>query len=176
MGSYNEGKLEVVEWVKQRFPKGSTCLDVGACDGKWFNLLGDHFKMDCVEIFKPNVYEHDLMNKYEKVFVNDVANFRYAWYDLIIFGDVLEHMPVENAQAVLKYAEPRCNDLIIGIPFLYTQGAIYGNPWEEHIQNDLTPELFNERYPGYELIIRPIWEYAYYHKGERRDETDGLNQ
>ena len=169
MGSYNEGKLEVVEWVKQRFPKGSTCLDVGACDGKWFNLLGDHFKMDCVEIFKPNVYEHDLMNKYERVFVNDVANFRYAWYDLIIFGDVLEHMPVEKAQAVLKYAEPRCKDLIIGIPFLYTQGAIYGNPWEEHIQNDLTPEIFDERYPGYELIIRPMWEYAYYHKGEGRN-------
>lgn len=169
MGSYNEGKLEVVEWVKQRFPKGSICLDVGACDGKWFNLLGDYLKMDCVEIFKPNVYEHDLMNKYEKVFVNDVANFRYAWYDLIIFGDVLEHMPVEKAQAVLKYAEPRCNDLIIGIPFLYTQGAIYGNPWEEHIQNDLTPEIFDERYPGYEVIVRPLNEYCYYHKGERRN-------
>ena len=132
-------------------------------------MLGDYLKMDCVEIFKPNVYVHELMRKYERTFIKDIADFHYDYgrYDLIIFGDVLEHMPVEKAQAVLKYAEPRCKDLIIGIPFLYTQGAIYGNPWEEHIQNDLTPELFDERYPGYELIIRPMWEYAYYHKGKR---------
>ena len=35
MGSYDYGKTEIVEWVKENFPKGSTCLDVGACDGKW---------------------------------------------------------------------------------------------------------------------------------------------
>lgn len=167
MGSYNEGKLEVVEWVKQRFPKGSICLDVGACDGKWFNLLGDYLAMDAVEIFLPNIDKNGLRNKYRMVYGVDIACLPYKWYDIIIFGDVLEHMSVEKAQAVLKYAEPRCKDIIIGIPFLYTQGAIYGNPWEEHIQNDLTPELFDERYPGYEVIVRPMNEYCYYHKGER---------
>lgn len=168
MGSYNEGKPEVVRWVKDHFPKGSTCLDVGACDGKWWYLLGDYLKMDAVEIFQPNIAMHDLKRKYNKVFYGDICGMEYGHYDLIIFGDVLEHMTVEKAQKVLKYAEPRCKDMVIGIPFLYSQDEIYGNPWEKHIQNDLTPELFDERYPGYEVIVRPLNEYCYYHKGERK--------
>lgn len=163
MGSYNEGKSEVVEWVKQNFPKGSTCLDVGACDGKWFSLLGDYLAMDAVEIFLPNIEKYDLRNKYRMVYGVDIAYLPYKWYDLIIFGDVLEHMTVKTAQKVIEYAKPRCKDMIIAVPYLYTQPAIYGNPWEEHIQNDLTPEIFDQRYPGFE----PIWinnEYGYYHK------------
>ena len=104
MGSYNEGKLEVVEWVKQNFPKGSTCLDVGACDGKWWKLLGDYLKMDAVEIFQPNIAIHDLKRKYNKVFYGDIFGLEYEHYDLIIFGDVLEHMTVEKAQAVRRTA------------------------------------------------------------------------
>lgn len=163
MGSYNYGKREVVEWVKQNFPKGSTCLDVGACDGKWHYLLGDYLAMDAVEIFLPNIDLHDLRRKYRMVYGVDIAYLPYKWYDLIIFGDVLEHMTVKTAQKVIEYAKPRCKDMIIAVPYLYTQPAIYGNPWEEHIQNDLTPEIFNQRYPGFE----PIWinnEYGYYHK------------
>ena len=48
MGSYSYGKEEVVNYIKSVFPKGSTCLDVGACDGKYFDLLGDYLKMDGV--------------------------------------------------------------------------------------------------------------------------------
>lgn len=173
MGSYNYGKTEIVEWVKKTFPKGSTCLDVGACDGKWWYLLGDYLKMDCVEIFKPNVYVHELMMKYERTFIKDIADFHYGYgrYDLIIFGDVLEHMTVEKAQNVLEYAKPRCKDMIIAIPYLYTQPPIYGNPWEEHIQNDLTDEIFNQRYKGF----TPLWknsEYGYYHKDYQQERCE----
>lgn len=163
MGSYNYGKREVVEWVKNTFPKGSTCLDVGACDGKWHYLLGDYLAMDAVEIFLPNIDRFDLRKKYRIVYGVDIAYLPYKWYDLIIFGDVLEHMTVANAQKVVEYARPRCKDMIIAVPYLYTQPPIYGNQWEEHIQNDLTPEIFDQRYPGFE----PIWinnEYGYYHK------------
>ena len=86
-------------------------------------------------------------------------------YDLIIFGDVIEHMTVERAQTVLERAQSRCRDMIIGVPFLYPQDELYGNPWERHIQSDLTAEIFNERYPGFELLVKPINNYAYYHIG-----------
>ena len=161
MGSYNYGKAEIVEWVKQNFPHGATCLDVGACDGKWARLLGDYLTMDAVEIFPPNGAN---LNGYRKVFIQDIADYEYDHYDLIIFGDVIEHMTVEKAQRVLEYAFPRCEDMIIGIPYELDQDAIYGNPWEIHIQNDLTPENFKERYPEYELLLRPTEDYAYYHK------------
>ena len=163
MASYNYGKSEVVSFVYQNFAPGSSCLDVGACDGKWFELLGHYLTMDAVEIFAPNITEHRLRYKYRHVYNCDVFDYHYSWYDLIIFGDVLEHMTVEKAQAVLEYARPRCRDLIIGVPFLYYQEAIYGNEYERHIQDDLTPAIFDERYPGYELLVQPRNDYAYYH-------------
>ena len=163
MSSYDYGKDEVVKYILDNFPAGSTCLDVGACDGKWQGLLGGQLVMDAVEIFEPNIRQNNLRSKYRCVYSCDVYDCHYDWYDLIIFGDVIEHMTVERAQAVLKWARPRCKDMIIGVPFRYRQDAIYGNPYEIHIQDDLTPELFDERYPGYEILVQPRGDYAYYH-------------
>ena len=78
----------MVEWVCENFSKGSTCLDVGACDGKWADLLGNYLTMDAIEIFSPNVGKHKLAKKYRNVFVADIRGFQYfeGDYDLIIFG------------------------------------------------------------------------------------------
>ena len=164
MASYDYGKEEVVRWATEHFKQYSKCLDVGACDGKWYNLLGKYFNMYAVEVFEPNIVNHKLREKYQKVYACNIVDFRYSWYDLIIFGDVIEHLTVKDAQCVLKYASTRCKDMIIGVPFLYKQDAIYGNPYERHIQDDLTRELFEKRYPGFELILQPVDDYAYYHK------------
>ena len=115
------------------------------------------------EIFKPNITKHNLRKKYRKVYNLDICDFEYAWYDLIIFGDVIEHMTVQDAQMVLRYACPRCKDMIIAVPYLWSQPEIYGNKWERHIQNDLTDEIFHIRYPGFENIIK-FNDYGYYHK------------
>ena len=165
MASYDYGKIEVVNYIYQQFAPGSTCLDVGACDGKWADLLGHYLTMDAVEIFGPNIREHRLKDKYRRVWECDAYDFRYGWYDLIIFGDVIEHMTVENAQKVIDYARGRCRDMIIGVPFQYPQCELYGNPYERHIQDDLTAEIFNERYPGFEVLVQPLRNYAYYHLG-----------
>lgn len=163
MASYECGKEETKIWIKHNFEHGSTALDVGACDGKWGKMLGSYLEMDGCEAFLPNITNHHLANIYRKVFGCDITDLEYEWYDLIIFGDVIEHMSVEKAQKVIEYAKPRCKDMVIAVPYLYSQGAIYGNPYEVHIQNDLTPKIFDERYKGFE----PIWqnnEYAYYHR------------
>lgn len=165
MGSLDFGKYDIVEWVKEHFPQGATCLDVGACDGKWNSILGDYLTMDAVEIFRPNIEEHHLEQKYRKVFCADIADVKYEWYDLIIFGDVIEHMEVTKAQKVIEYARPRCKDMIVAVPFQYPQDEMYGNKYERHIQDDLTPDIFSQRYPGMRMIFRPIQDYAYYVKG-----------
>ena len=95
-----------------------------------------------------------------------IADHVYSQYDLIIFGDVIEHMPIETAQNVLEYAFNRCKNMIIAVPFRYKQDAVRGNEWERHIQDDLTPELFDERYPGFRILCRPSENYAYYIKKE----------
>lgn len=162
MSSYGYGKREVCGWVLSTFPGDAEILDVGACDGNWRRLLPEFSKMDAVEAFWPNALR---LEGYRQVFTVDIRNFEYDFYDLIIFGDVIEHLTVRQAQKVLEYARPRCRDLIIAVPFLYRQGEIYGNPYEKHIQDDLTPELFDERYPGFEVLLRAADDYCYYHKG-----------
>ena len=162
MSSYVYGKDEVCDWVRLRFPTGATVLDVGACDGNWRRLLPEYRNMDAVEAFGPNLSR---LSGYRQVFHADIRDFPYEHYDLIIFGDVIEHLTVEQAQAVLAYAKPRCRDMIVAVPFQYKQGAIYGNPYEVHIQDDLTPELFEKRYPGFAVLCDPGHDYRYYHKG-----------
>lgn len=161
MPSYDEGKTEVCSWIRERFDKNSTILDVGACDGKWRMMLTEYQNMDAVEIFPANAAQ--ITPIYRSTFCEDIKGFEYIFYDLIIFGDVIEHMSVENAKSVLEYASKRCRDMIVAVPFLYPQEALYGNPWEKHIQDDLTPEVFAERYPGFSVIYQ-TGNYAYYHK------------
>ena len=165
MASCDIGKREAVEWIARNFSKGSTCLDVGACDGKWGKLLNDFLIMDTVEIYGPNITRHNLESIYRKVFNDDIRNFKFNRYDLIIFGDVLEHMHVEDAQKVLEYAWPRCRDLLVAVPYQWVNRSHYGNPWEVHIQDDLTPENVLERYPK----LKPLFtfeRYGYYTKGD----------
>lgn len=164
MASYDVGKDVVCEWIRKKFPK-ATILDVGACDGKWKSLLPE-YEMDAVEAWEPNCVQIEHM--YRKVFHKDVAELEYGHYDLIIFGDVIEHMSVENAQKVLEYASGKCTDFIVAVPFLYPQGALYGNPWERHLQADLTADIMKERYPGLEVLHDTGANYCFYHKKRRR--------
>ena len=96
MSSFEQGKEFMAGWIRGRFEDGATCLDVGACDGNWWNRVGGFMTMDAVEIWQPNVERHQLEQKYRRVWCMDVAELEYEYYDLIIFGDVIEHMDVER--------------------------------------------------------------------------------
>lgn len=147
-------------------------LDVGACDGVWSDLIRREVVpfvarpvlIDAVEAYKPNAAR--ILDKYENVYVGQFQTYNYAFrqYDLIIFGDVLEHMTVADAQDALREAyEKDIDDVIVAVPYRYKQGAIYGNPYEVHVQDDLTPEIMAERYPLLELLFEAQANYAYYH-------------
>lgn len=160
MASYDYGKVDVCNWIRKNIPKDATILDVGACDGKWRTLLSEYGEMYACEIFEPNA--DIISDMYNHVFVGDIYDYRYDHFNLVIFGDVIEHMPVPRAQAVLEYAKAHSDFIIVGVPFKYPQGSLYGNQYEEHLQPDLTMELFNERYPGFEVLAQPIPGYCYF--------------
>lgn len=160
MASWDLGKREAIQWIRDKFPLDTSILDVGACDGKWRFLLPDYPNVDAVEAYMPNAEK--IIKAYRTVYVCNIDTLKYDHYDLVIFGDVLEHLDVKQAQSVLAYAKNHADNILISVPFEYEQGALYGNPYEIHAQSDLTPALFEERYPGYSILTMPSERYCYY--------------
>lgn len=73
--SYEGFKEDLARYLKEKFKKGSTILDVGAGNGVYSDLLSDHFEMDAVEVFSPYIEEYELNKKYRTVFNYDIVYF-----------------------------------------------------------------------------------------------------
>ena len=159
-------KPEITNYLKQNFDKEATILDVGAGEGTYYNYLNDYFtNIEAVEVFKPNIDNFDLEKKYSKVYNVNIKDFKYNYYDIIIFGDVLEHLEVNEAQEVLKYACCRCQEVIVAVPYLNPQGIEEDNIYEIHKQDDLTDEIMQQRYPFLKNVFKTDY-YGYYIKEE----------
>lgn len=163
--SYSFYKQEVKEYLKNKFNSNAKILDVGAGCGTYYDLLKDYFSnINAVEVFKPNIKNYDLIKKYKKVYNIDIKNFKYDKYDIIIFGDVIEHLTIKEAQDVLKYAYNRCKEMIVAVPYELEQGIAENNVYEIHKQADLTPDIMKERYPFLKCLYKNNL-YGYYIKG-----------
>jgi hypothetical protein len=132
-----EGKA----WISQLVPRlrPATVLDVGPGQGTYSNLLRGctpGARWSCVEIFAPYVEMFDLRSKYDEVFVADIRFF--AWprtFELVILGDVLEHMMLAEALGVWAAVRAHARHVILSIPIVeYPQGAHFGNEHEAHLQ------------------------------------------
>lgn len=145
--------FEIARLVRHRVPTDRKILDVGAGWAKYRILLNE-YAMDAVEIWKPYVEKHRLMDHYDSVHVMKAVDFQYPQrYGAVIMGDVLEHMPVKDAQAVIRAACGNADLVIVVVPFLMEQHEEEGNPYEAHVQDDLTEELMTERYPQLSLLV-----------------------
>jgi len=164
--SYEIYKKEITDYLKNNFDKKAKILDVGAGEGTYLPFLQDYFiNIEAVEIFKPNIDNFDLENRYSKVYNVNIIDFKYDFYDIIIFGDVIEHLEVNEAQEVLKYALNRCKEMIVAVPYLNPQGIEENNAYEIHKQDDLTDEIMKERYPYLKNVFKND-KYGYYIKEE----------
>jgi 2-polyprenyl-3-methyl-5-hydroxy-6-metoxy-1,4-benzoquinol methylase len=154
--SVSDHREEIKAYIRGRFSHSSaSVLDVGPGSGIYVDLLSDCYdNIDCVEIHEPYVAKFGLREKYRRVFVGDVREFDFEWYDLIILGDVLEHMSFQDARKLLTRIHPKCSEIIVSIPYLSEQGPCYDNAHERHVQNDLTHEVFLMRYPDLTCLIR----------------------
>ena len=159
-------KPEITDYLKQNFDKEAYILDVGAGEGTYYNYLCDYFtNIEAVEVFKPNIDNYELETKYNKVYNADIRDFKYDFYDIIIFGDVIEHLETNEAQEALKYAYTRCKEMIVAVPYLNPQGIEEDNIYEIHKQDDLTDEIMKERYPYLKNVFKTDY-YGYYIKEE----------
>lgn len=158
----------IMDYIKNNFSPDDTVLDVGPNDGRWSFYLRSFFKhMDAVEAFEPYVEQYDLKSKYNNVFISDINDFNFDYYDVIILGDVLEHIEKETAQALVKKLMNKCKQLFIIIPYEFSQDEIDHNTYQMHRQEDITPEVMAQRYPELELIMADQVRGVYIKKGTR---------
>lgn len=155
------GKQEIRKFLLPTLHPKDKILDVGPGGGTYYNLLGPEYEWTAVEIWHETAKY--LCETYDHVYEGNILDFWYPEdYDLVIFGDVLEHLTAPDAQECVERAKLHSKAIMIAIPYNYPQDAIYGNEAERHLQTDMTPEIFDERYPGFELIFE-YKGYAYYY-------------
>jgi hypothetical protein len=129
-------------WLTQRFllTEPDKVLDVGAGCGTyallWRPLRRGHWT--AIEGYAPNVERFGLERVYDRVYTADVQDFAIDVQvgrdlDLIIFGDVLEHMEFTEAQALLLEAREFSRNVCVSLPIgEHPQGAYGGNEMERH--------------------------------------------
>lgn len=126
--------------------KPTTVLDVGPGVGTYSDLMREPWQhWDAIEIFEPYVEKYGLKAKYDHIDIGDVRNVvwgyskydvEYPHYDLIIFGDVLEHMDFVDAAEVWRQARDHAKYLLLSLPiFPYPQGELEGNKHEAHLHH-----------------------------------------
>jgi len=165
--SYPMGKQEITDYLKARLTPDALILDVGPGEGTYRNYLGTSYTWEAVEIWHPTV--EFLTGKYNTIYEQDIRSFNYTKdYDLIIFGDILEHLSISDAQEVLRTAQEHSRVIMVAVPYTLPQPPLHGNEAERHLQPDLTPALMTERYPSLELILmvgnpqKPLYGYYYW--------------
>ena len=146
---------DVLKYVSDKWGPQIKMLDIGAGDGKWARVLGSHVRhIDAVEIFEPYIERYNLKELYNNVYLENFLDFEFDHYDLVVMGDVFEHVTQEEAFNWLTKVRSKVIDLVIIVPFEYRQDwdGVYENVYGHHHQPDLTPMNMLERYPMLRLV------------------------
>ena len=132
-----------------------TILDIGAGEGKWGKLLkGKVSRIDGIEVWEPYIDKYNLNNIYDTLYNVNMNDFEFKIkYNTAILGDVLEHLPKEEAIVFLNILKNKVDKIFLTIPVTVCiqDGYAIGNPFETHhyqwsdkeIRFDLGFELLN---------------------------------
>lgn len=157
--SARENDQDVLKFVNDY--KIMKVLDVGVGSGTYSDLLRGHVsRIDGIEAWEPYISQFSLYQKYDQIIradVLDLAAENFFGYDLVIFGDVLEHMSREESMGLWHGLE-QCGVRygMISVPIVhYPQGEEFGNPYERHVQEHLTADEVVKDYGPFIYV----WEY-----------------
>ncbi len=150
MGTSNWQNISYcVELIRRINPK--TILDVGVGFGRWGILCREFLEVwggkvhqkdwtlqiDGIEVFPGNIQDYHKYF-YSKIIVADAYKYiseKDVHYDLMIFGDVLEHFEKTMAIKLLEIALNKSKFVLLNIPIgkYWKQNELYGNKHEEHL-------------------------------------------
>ncbi len=115
-------------------------LDIGPGVGTYAKLLAGPAvsRLTGIEIWEPYVTTYRLRDHYHEVIVGDAREVDWPSADVVIMGDVAEHMAVPEAKILWdKAVQSAQRAIYLSIPIVhYPQGHIEGNPHEHHVVDD----------------------------------------
>ncbi len=126
-------------------------LDVGVGFGRWGAVIREFcelwqervmpqswiIQIEGIEAFPDNIgpWQKSLYNTIHTVDAAPFLREQPGPWDVIIFGDVLEHFKKTDAMELLSHAMNKSAYVLVNIPIGvgFEQGERYGNPYEEHL-------------------------------------------
>jgi predicted TPR repeat methyltransferase len=148
--SLKSGKAETLAWFQSNQSTIKTVVDIGPGSGTYVKLIKEDAQC-CVnatwigiEIWKPYIEEFNLESRYNQILNQDVRTVDWTVLnpDVVIAGDVLEHMTKEDAVALVDRILQVSDMLIVSIPIRHMpqDEHAYPNPHEEHVKDDWSHE------------------------------------
>ncbi|MDQ0917615.1 hypothetical protein [Paenibacillus sp. V4I5] len=157
-----------IEMIRRIKPE--SILDVGVGFGRWGIICREFLdvwngkvergtwdtRIEGIEAFSANIDEYH-KNFYTKIWEIDASDYFSSCkekYNLIIFGDVLEHFYKDEGNKLLNMALEMSDYVMINIPLgeNWEQGDLYGNKYEEH-----KSEWYVEDFEKYPIIRKRLF-------------------
>lgn len=127
-------------------------LDIGPGVGTYAKLLRGPAvdRVTGIEVHAPYVETYRLREYYDEIVVADARRASFPDCDVVILGDVAEHMTEPEALAVWdKAAHAARRAVFLSIPVVpYPQGEIEGNHHETHVVDDWDHDKVMAAFPG----------------------------
>ena len=186
--SAQEGKGFFKDWlINFAKPLGFTrFLDVG-CGAGWYGdiIRETHgldpakydpsqavpyvVQLDAVEAFVEYIIRYNLKDKYDRIIMEDITRVydEVGDYDLIVMGDVIEHLEMDDAIEVVNGLLPHCRFLWGALPLEV------GRPWStgyKQCEEEWQENTFNRHmheWTGKELQehFKPLWTVPFIQTG-----------
>nr|WTC12550.1 class I SAM-dependent methyltransferase [Streptomyces anthocyanicus] len=138
-----EGKDWSLSWFKYHLP--NTVTDVGPGEGtyaKLFRPVHEGVWWTGIEAHRPYIQRFKLKSTktrrmYDEIHIEDVRESEDHLFhrDLVIFGDVLEHVERDDAVVLLeRTVAVGAWNILVSVPIVDSpQGEVDGNPHEAHL-------------------------------------------
>ena len=151
----------------------STVLDVGCGEGKWGKLLKNKVKrIDGIEVWQPYIDKYNLKSLYKTLTKVNMLELDFIGtnYDVVILGDVLEHVSRDEAMKFLDTLKANVGTIYLTLPITVCiqDGNLIGNPFETHhyqwsdkeVRYDLGFELLNVSVNDNGLVAVGCYEWV----------------
>jgi predicted TPR repeat methyltransferase len=136
--SSDEGKAWMLRQLRATGPR--SVVDIGVGSGTYGRMaaleLDEPPYLTGIEIHAPYVQQFGLHQWYDEVRVADVRLMPIPEADVVILGDVLEHMKTVDALAVWACARWAARvRVLLSLPIIeWPQDAVDGNEHERHVE------------------------------------------